>query len=41
MPKEVSDLAFIDGPSKEYSGLLEFISHLYEDAVGKILVDMS
>ena len=33
LPKEVNDLAFIDGPSKEDTGLREFISHFHEDAV--------
>ena len=38
IPKEVIDLVFVDGLSKEDKILSEFISHTDEDAVGKLLV---
>ena len=35
LPKDVADLAFVDGLGKEDKSLREFISCVHQDAVGK------
>ena len=36
LPEEVRNLDFTHGLDKEDSSLREFVSHLHEDAVGKV-----
>ena len=38
LPKEVVDLAFVDGLGKEGKSLCEFINYARQDAVGKYSV---